>query len=107
MAFNVRNTNPKALTQVLSEEGLPFNIEKVHNVRINLKDGGYLHAHIWFPSIAINDESNSFATLVEYIPYRTDVTIIRDSIRHPFYAANGFVSMRIDMRGCCNSSGVL
>lgn len=107
MAFNVRNTNPKALTQVLSEDGLPFTIEKIHNVRINLKDGGYLHAHIWFPSIAINDKSNSFATLVEYIPYRTDVTIIRDSIRHPFYAANGFVSMRIDMRGCCNSSGVL
>lgn len=107
MAFNVRNTNQKSLTEILKLESQPFGVTKVQNVKINLKDGNYLHARIWFPNHAINDKSNSFATLIEYIPYRTDVTIIRDSIRHPFYAANGFVSMRIDMRGSCNSSGVL
>lgn len=107
MAFNVRNNNPKALTEVLTGDGLPFNIEKIHNIRIQLKDGNYLHAHAWCPVGSFESRDKKYATLVEYIPYRTDVTIIRDSIRHPFYAANGFISIRIDMRGACNSSGTL
>jgi putative CocE/NonD family hydrolase len=107
MAFNVRNNNPKALTEVLTGDGLPFTVKKVHNIRIPLTNGDYIHAHAWFPDSAIEDKVHSFGALVEYIPYRTDVTVIRDSIRHPFYAANGFVSIRVDMRGSCNSSGVL
>lgn len=107
MAFNVRNTNPKAITEVLTGEGLPYGVEKITNIRIPLKDGNYIHAHAWFPKGAASCETKAFATLIEYIPYRTDVTVIRDTIRHPFYAANGFVSMRVDMRGCCNSSGEL
>lgn len=107
MAFNVRNNNPKTITEVLTGEGLPFGVEKIHNIRINLKDGNCIHAHAWIPKGAFHDEKRTFATLIEYIPYRTDVTVIRDSIRHPFYAASGFVSIRVDMRGACNSSGVL
>jgi predicted acyl esterase len=107
MAFNVRNNNPKASTKSLTNEGLPFDVEKIHNIKIDLKDGNYLYADAWIPKGAFEDQNKSFATLVEYIPYRTDITIIRDSIRHPFYSANGFVSMRVDMRGCCNSSDVL
>ena len=108
MAFNVRNNNPKALTEVITAEGLPFGVETVHDIRIKLDDNdNYIHARAWIPIGAFNDKSKSFATLIEYIPYRTDVTIIRDSIRHPFYAANGFVSIRVDMRGSCNSSDVL
>lgn len=107
MAFNVRNTNQQWLTRELSGEGMRFGVVKKHNIRIPLKDGNYIHAHAWFPDAAVEKPSKSFGTLVEYIPYRTDVTIIRDSIRHPYYAAQGFVSMRVDMRGACNSSGVL
>lgn len=108
MAFNVRNTNPEWLTKQLSGEGMPFGVVKKHNIRIPLADGsGYLHAHAWFPDAAVDDRTGSFGTLIEYIPYRTDVTVLRDSIRHPYYAAQGFVSMRVDMRGSCNSSGVL
>lgn len=107
MAFNVRNTNPALLTEELSEDTLPNQFEKIYDIRIPLKDGNYLHANGWFPKGAVLDDNHSFATLVEYIPYRTDVTVIRDTIRHPFYAANGFVSLRVDMRGACNSSGIL
>lgn len=107
MAFNVRNTNPAWLTEELTGEGLPFGVVKTQNIRIPLKDGNYIHAHAWFPDKAVNDQLHSFGTLVEYIPYRTDVTVLRDSIRHPYYAANGFASMRVDMRGSCNSSDVL
>lgn len=103
MAFNVRNTNPKALTEVL-----PYpEIEKVYDIRIPLPDGNYIHAHAWTPKRAFDNLEKSYATLIEYIPYRTDVTVIRDSIRHPYYADHGFISMRVDMRGSCNSSGVL
>ncbi|GMM29691.1 hypothetical protein DAMA08_024360 [Martiniozyma asiatica (nom. inval.)] len=106
MAFNVRNNNPKSLTQILTKVDLPEEYIREQNICIPLSDGTILRANIWFPKEAING-SKKCGTLVEYIPYRTDVTIIRDSIRHPFYAGNGLVSMRVDMRGAASSDGLL
>ncbi|GMG20155.1 unnamed protein product [Ambrosiozyma monospora] len=106
MAFNVRNTNPKALTKILDPESLPHEVIKIQSLRIPMKDGVELQAHLWIPREAWEGDLKC-GTLVEYIPYRTDVTIRRDSIRHPYYAGNGLASLRIDMRGATNSGGVL
>jgi putative CocE/NonD family hydrolase len=106
MAFNVRNTNPRAITRVLEEASLQHEIVKLQNVRIPLKDGVELQAHIWIPKEAL-ENNLKVGTLVEYIPYRTDVTVQRDQIRHTWYAGNGLSSIRIDMRGSSASDGVL
>lgn len=106
MAFNVRNTNVKAITEVLEPSSLQYEIVKLQNIRIPMKDGTEIQAHMWIPKEAWEGKKK-VGTLIEYIPYRTDVTIARDSIRHPWYAGNGFASMRIDMRGSSASDGVL
>lgn len=106
MAFNVRNTNPKAITKVLEHSSLKYEITKLQNIRIPLKDGMELQAHAWIPKKALEGEMK-IGALVEYIPYRTDVTIQRDQIRHTWYAGNGLASIRIDMRGASSSDGVL
>ncbi len=96
-------------TVCVDEKDLPYEIVKIHDIWITAKDGVKLQGHLWIPKKAWEDESGSIklGTIVEYIPYRTDVTIVRDSIRHPYFAGNGFASLRIDMRGCSSSDGIL
>ncbi|ODV87443.1 hypothetical protein CANARDRAFT_195088 [[Candida] arabinofermentans NRRL YB-2248] len=106
MAFNVRNTNPKSVTEILTADSLPYEVTKLQDIRIPMKDGAELQAHIWIPTKAWEGQL-SVGTLVEYIPYRTDVTIQRDSIRHSYYSGNGLASIRIDMRGASSSDGLL
>jgi hypothetical protein len=46
--------------------------------------------------------------LLEYIPYRkNDGTALRDSLRHPWFAARGYACVRIDLRGSGDSEGLL
>jgi putative CocE/NonD family hydrolase len=46
--------------------------------------------------------------VLEYIPYRkSDGTAVRDSVRHPWFAGNGYAAVRVDMRGSGDSEGVL
>lgn len=46
--------------------------------------------------------------LLEYLPYRKgDLTAAEDARRHPWYAAHGYASVRVDVRGCGDSGGVL
>ncbi|GME68379.1 unnamed protein product [[Candida] boidinii] len=105
MAFNVRGTDE---TKVLDLETLPYEITKIENIPIPLKDGCTLYAHIWIPVEEWENPDKSLGALVEYIPYRKDdCTSMRDAIRHPFFAGNGFASIRIDMRGCGDSEGIL
>ncbi|GME78621.1 unnamed protein product [Ambrosiozyma monospora] len=107
MTSNVKNTNTKTQTiKILNPEDLPHEVTKIQSLRIPMKDGIELQAHLWIPKEAWEGDLKC-GTLVEYIPYRTDVTIQRDSKRHPFYAGNGLASLRIDMRGSSNSGGVL
>jgi predicted acyl esterase len=61
---------------------------------------------MWIPKKAY-EGGFRVGTVIEYIPYRTDVTIQRDSIRHSWFAGNGLAAMRIDMRGASASDGVL
>jgi predicted acyl esterase len=46
--------------------------------------------------------------VLEYLPYRrSDGTLRRDMVRHPYLASRGFAAVRVDMRGSGDSDGVL
>lgn len=107
MAFNVRNTNKKAATAVIDHDVLPYKVMKIQDIMIPMPDGAKLQAHMWIPEKAYKENGFKVGTVIEYIPYRTDVTIQRDSVRHPWFAGNGLAAMRIDMRGASASDGVL
>jgi predicted acyl esterase len=60
----------------------------------------------WFPTADVSGQR--WPALLEIIPYRrNDGTAVRDSKRHPYLAANGFVCVRADLRGSGDSDGVL
>lgn len=83
----------------------PHQISLRDNVRIPMRDGASLSARLWLPADA---DTNPVPALVEYLPYRkSDWTAVRDAQRHPWYAGHGYASLRIDMRGCGDSDGVL
>ncbi|MER5636274.1 CocE/NonD family hydrolase [Kitasatospora sp. NPDC002227] len=72
------------------------------DVRIPLTDGTELSARIWRPVGA-----EPVPALLEYLPYRlSDWTAPCDAQRHPWYAAHGYASVRVDIRGHGNSGGL-
>ena len=81
-----------------------FKVNFIENTWINLKDKNKLAASIWLPK----SKNKKFPTILEYIPYRKrDATAIRDSLMHPYYAANGYACIRVDMRGSGDSDGIM
>lgn len=69
---------------------------------IPLPDGTRLHARVWAPRV-----DRPVPVLLEYLPYRLDDwTAPRDSERHPWYAARGYASVRVDIRGTGSSDGL-
>jgi putative CocE/NonD family hydrolase len=69
---------------------------------IPLSDGCRLAARAWFPDAA------RAPAILEYIPYRKrDGTRGRDEPMHGYFAANGYVAVRVDMRGSGESDGLL
>jgi putative CocE/NonD family hydrolase len=76
------------------------------DVLIPVRDGTWLSARIWLPEGASAD--NPVPALLEYLPYRKgDWTAARDAQRHPWYAAHGYASVRVDLRGSGDSEGVM
>ncbi len=83
----------------------PRKITVLDNVFIPMEDGTQLAATIWLPEDAAE---NPVPVLLEYLPYRrSDWTASRDAQRHPWYAGHGYASVRVDMRGCGDSGGVM
>lgn len=90
---------PKVVTE------FPHEVESVENLFIALKDGTRLAAKLWLPKSAIQ---NSVPALLEYLPYRKrDGTRGRDQGMHLYYAGHGYASIRVDIRGCGDSDGIL
>lgn len=74
------------------------------DVFISVRDGARLSARIWLPDTT----DGPWPALLEYIPYRkNDFTALRDSLRHPWFAAHGYACVRVDMRGSGDSDGLL
>lgn len=71
---------------------------------IPMADGTRLRARAWLPS---NADREPVPVLLEYLPYRLDDwTSVRDTERHPYYAAHGYASVRVDIRGSGSSDGL-
>ena len=84
---------------------LPFPIEETEHLWIPLSDGTRLAARLWKP---VDAEAQPVPGIVEMIPYRKrDLTAVRDSIHHPYMAGHGYACLRVDLRGCGDSEGVL
>lgn len=72
---------------------------------IPLSDGCRLAARIWLPADA---EERPVGAVMEYIPYRRrDLSRMRDEPMHRYFAEYGYASLRVDLRGSGDSSGLL
>ena len=70
---------------------------------IPLKDGRKLAARLWLPKTA---QENPVPAVLEYHPYRAqDGTSVIDSYSHPWFATNGYASVRVDIHGTGDSDG--
>ncbi|MGQ7815663.1 CocE/NonD family hydrolase [Metapseudomonas furukawaii] len=88
---------------VISE--FPYRVREIEHCLIPLSDGTPLAARIWLPESA---GPQRFPAILEYLPYRKrDGTALRDSLSHPWMAGQGYVCVRVDMRGSGESGGLL
>ncbi|MGP0049425.1 MAG: CocE/NonD family hydrolase [Solirubrobacteraceae bacterium] len=72
---------------------------------IELSDGCRLFARVIAPEDA---DRAPVPAVLEYLPYRlTDGTAYSDATHHPYFAAHGYASIRVDIRGTGNSDGIL
>jgi putative CocE/NonD family hydrolase len=80
-------------------------VREIEHLWIPLPDGTRLAARLWLPDDAAQ---HPVPALLEYLPYRKrDGTAERDSLTHPWLAATGYASVRVDVRGSGESEGVL
>ncbi len=76
---------------------------RVEHVRIAMDDGVDLAATLYAPDVP----GGSFPAVLEAIPYRKDDwTLSRDWPLHGAFAAAGYVSCRLDVRGTGSSRGI-
>ncbi len=80
-----------------------FKVKVIENIWITLKDGTRLSSRIGFPQT-----NEKLPAILEYISYRkNDGTRTRDEPMHGYFASNGYVVVRVDMRGSGESDGLL
>lgn len=75
----------------------------VENMFVQLGDGTRLAAKVWLPA-----DGAPAPAVLEYLPYRKhDGTRARDQRMHMYFAAHGYASVRLDMRGTGESDGLI
>ena len=90
---------------IITRTDYPRAVKEVAHFWIGMSDGVKLAARMWLPEDA---EENPVPGLLEYLPYRKrDGTIARDALTHPYFAGHGYACLRVDMRGCGDSEGVM
>jgi predicted acyl esterase len=73
---------------------------------IPMTDGVRLSATLYMPEGG-KKKDEKFPALLEYLPYRKDdATAARDYPIHSYFAARGYISVRVDIRGFGTSEGV-
>ena len=83
----------------------PAEVIEIETAWIPLSDGNRLAARIWLPAHA---EERPVGAVLEYIPYRRrDLSRMRDEPMHRYFAEHGYASLRVDLRGSGDSSGLL
>lgn len=80
-------------------------VREIEHCLIPLRDGTQLAARIWLPETV---DEQAFPAILEYLPYRKrDGTAVRDALTHPWMAGQGYVCIRVDMRGNGESQGLM
>lgn len=83
----------------------PYQTREIEHCWITLSDGCRLAARIWLP---VDADEQPVPAILEYIPYgKNDLTALRDSIHHPYFAGHGYACVRVDLRGCGESDGIM
>lgn len=83
----------------------PLPVKVIEHLWIPLSDGTKLGARIWLP---LDAEQKPVPAILEYLPYRkNDGTAFRDEPMHSYFAAHGYAAVRVDIRGCGDSDGLL
>ncbi|MEL7543923.1 MAG: CocE/NonD family hydrolase [Pseudomonadota bacterium] len=86
-------------------ETIEVDVHCVENAWIALPDGTRLAAKMWMPHDA---HAQPVPAILEFLPYRKrDGTAARDALTHPFFAAHGYVCIRVDTRGNGESDGLM
>lgn len=78
-----------------------FGVRVVRNVRLPVRDGVRLAATLCMPGA-----EGRYPALLEYLPYRKDDLYWAESGPHHYFAARGYVGVRLDVRGTGSSEGV-
>ncbi|QFT95487.1 Cocaine esterase (plasmid) [Roseovarius sp. THAF9] len=87
------------------QSAAPEGVKSIEHVWIPMPDGVRLSARIWVPA---GIAPQGVPAIFEYIPYRkADMVRARDERNHPWFAAQGYVCLRVDMRGSGDSEGVM
>lgn len=87
----------------------PRPVRVIEHTRIPLADGVELAARVWLPAdLGVDGRESSVPAVLEYIPYRkNDMTAGRDQTIHPEFARAGYASIRVDLRGSGDSTGIM
>ena len=97
------SVNPQ-LRAVLPNE-LKYQVQEIPHCWVPLSDGTRLSVKLWLPSVP---EGPGVPAIIDIIPYLKDHgTLEIDSMTYPYLAGNGYACMRVDVRGCGDSEGVL
>lgn len=85
---------------------LPHDVVEISPTWIPMPDGTRLAGRVWMPAWA--SAERPVPAVLELIPYRTrDLTALRDEAIHGTFAANGYASVRVDIRGSGDSEGLI
>ncbi|MEI4263725.1 CocE/NonD family hydrolase [Roseovarius sp. D0-M9] len=83
----------------------PHKVREIEHMQIALPDGTRLAARVWLPETA---SDAPVPAIFEYLPYRkNDGTLARDVARAPYIAGHGYAYVRVDLRGCGESEGLM
>ena len=81
----------------------PYNIIDQAAQWIPVAKNTRLAARLWRPDI-----TDAVPVVIEIIPYRRqDGTLPVDERIHPYWAGHGVAALRVDLRGCGDSDGIL
>ena len=78
-------------------DDFPEQVSIHDHVIIRMSDGTELSARIWMPACA---HETPVPAILEYIPYRKRFgSATRDELTHGYLAGQGYVCVRVDIRG--------
>jgi uncharacterized protein len=89
-------------------EHFPYTIKEIEHATVRLSDGCHLAYRMWLPEEATKNKYFTVPSILEYIPYgKRSGTQWRDQLTHPYFAGHGYACIRVDMRGCGESEGLM